>query len=169
VGAAREQRIAVVWFEICPGDTLFARITPVWRTGRLLSTRGTLPDWFNRVLCSARSRKRRDPAFVFYFSQNKGLRSSAEKSMSGASGRQRAKLSALSEFECEFPPLPAQRLVAGILSTYDEFIENSQRRIQILEALARALYREWFVDSGSPATRSSERSVPLGDIPRGGR
>ena len=73
-------------------------------------------------------------------------------------------------FELPLPPLPVQRRIAGILSAYDELIENSQRRIQILEAMARALYREWFVHSGSPATRSIPRvASPLGDIPKGGR
>lgn len=51
----------------------------------------------------------------------------------------------LKEEEIPVPPLPVQRRVAGILSAYDELIENSQRRIKILEAMARALYREWFV------------------------
>ena len=31
------------------------------------------------------------------------------------------------------PPLPVQQRIAGILSAYDELIENSQRRIKILE------------------------------------
>ena len=38
-----------------------------------------------------------------------------------------------------------QRRIAGILSAYDDLIENNQRRIRILEEMARALYREWFV------------------------
>lgn len=40
-----------------------------------------------------------------------------------------------------FPPLPVQRRIAGILSAHDELMENSQRRIRILEDMARALYR----------------------------
>jgi type I restriction enzyme S subunit len=51
----------------------------------------------------------------------------------------------------EIPPLPVQRRIAGILSAYDELIENSQRRIRILETMARALYREWFVHFRIPA------------------
>lgn len=35
------------------------------------------------------------------------------------------------------PPLPVQRRIASILSAYDELMENSQRRIRILEAMAR--------------------------------
>ena len=49
------------------------------------------------------------------------------------------------DYEFALPPLPVQQRIAGILSAYDELIENSQRRIKILETMARALYREWFV------------------------
>ena len=54
-----------------------------------------------------------------------------------------------------FPPLPVQRRIAGILSAYDELMENSQRRIRILEAMARALYREWFVHFRFPGHDNS--------------
>jgi type I restriction enzyme S subunit len=109
-----------------------------------------------------------DPAFVYYFSQSDGLRSAAIKSMSGASGRQRALISALSDFECEFPPLSTQRRVAQILSAYDELIENSQRRIDIVESIARALYREWFVHFRLPGYESVPRVLsPVGEIPLG--
>ena len=35
--------------------------------------------------------------------------------------------------------------IASILSTYDDLIENNRQRIQLLEQMARLLYREWFV------------------------
>jgi type I restriction enzyme S subunit len=68
----------------------------------------------------------------------------------------------------ELPPLPIQQRIAGILSAYDELIENSQRRIKILEAMARALYREWFVHFRYPGHESVPRvPSPLGEIPQG--
>jgi len=61
-----------------------------------------------------------------------------------------------------------QSRIAGILSAYDELIENSQRRIKILEAMARALYREWFVHFRFPGHESVPRvPSPLGEIPQG--
>ena len=65
------------------------------------------------------------------------------------------------------PPLPVQRRIAGILSAYDELIENSQRRIRILEEMARSLYREWFVHFRFPG-HENHPLVPssLGDIPQ---
>jgi type I restriction enzyme S subunit len=65
-------------------------------------------------------------------------------------------------------PLPVQRRIAGILSAYDDLIENSQRRIKILEEMARRLYREWFVYfrfPGHESCRFVESS--LGEIPEG--
>ncbi|MCM8626218.1 restriction endonuclease subunit S [Accumulibacter sp.] len=70
--------------------------------------------------------------------------------------------------ELLLPPLPIQRRIAGILSAYDELIENSQRRIKILESMARALYREWFVHFRFPGHESVPRvPSPLGEIPQG--
>ena len=77
-------------------------------------------------------------------------------------------LGVLSAAPIWLPSLPVQRRIAGILLAYDELIENSQRRIKILESMARALYREWFVHFRFPG----HESVPLvpsalGEIPEG--
>jgi type I restriction enzyme S subunit len=137
--------------------------------GKIAQYAGDRPGMGSTELFVLRARSNiSDPAFVFYFSQNRDLRSSAEKSMSGASGRQRADISSLSEFQCEFPPLPVQRRIAGILSAYDELMENSQRRIRVLEAMAGALYHEWFVQFRFPGHEKHPRvASPLGHIPEG--
>ena len=43
------------------------------------------------------------------------------------------------------PDIAEQTRIAGILTAYDDLIENNQRRIQLLEQSARLLYKEWFV------------------------
>lgn len=66
------------------------------------------------------------------------------------------------------PPLPVQRRIAGILSAYDELIENNQRRIRILEDMARSLYHEWFIHFRYPGHESVPLvNSPLGPIPQG--
>ena len=73
----------------------------------------------------------------------------------------------IESFEVPLPPLPLQRQIAGILSAYDELMENSQKRIRILEEMARALYREWFVHFRFPGYQNVRRVVsPLGEIPQ---
>ena len=77
-------------------------------------------------------------------------------------------LGILKELPVVLPPLPIQRRIAGILSAYDELIENSQRRIRILEGMARALYREWFVHFRFPGHEGHPRvASALGEIPQG--
>src|SRR5262249_4451947 len=76
--------------------------------------------------------------------------------------------SAFSDLKVRTPPLQLQRKIVGILSTYDDLIENSQRRIQVLEAMARSIYRGWFINFHFPG----HEQVPLaasraGDIPQG--
>ena len=75
---------------------------------------------------------------------------------------------ALKGMEVTLPPLSTQHKIAGILSAYDELIENCQRRIRILEEMARALYREWFVHFRFPGHEKVPRvDSPLGPIPKG--
>jgi type I restriction enzyme S subunit len=66
------------------------------------------------------------------------------------------------------PSLAKQRRIARVLSAYDELIENSRRRIRILEEMARALYREWFVEFGFPGHAKVPRvASELGEVPKG--
>lgn len=74
----------------------------------------------------------------------------------------------LSALEVPMPPLETQQKLTGILNAYDELIENNQRRIRILEEMARRLYREWFVHFRFPGHENHPRvPSPLGEIPQG--
>ena len=90
------------------------------------------------------------------------------KNLSFSSGVPHINLDILRNFEIELPPLNLQHRIASILSAYDDLIENNQRRIRILEDMARSLYREWFVKFRFPG-HEKVRMVrsPLGDIPEG--
>jgi len=71
-------------------------------------------------------------------------------------------------FEISVPPLPTQRKIASILSAYDDLIENNTRRIAILEEMAQAIYREWFVNFRFPGHENVKLvDSALGKIPEG--
>lgn len=61
------------------------------------------------------------------------------------------------------PSLTTQRRIAAALSAFDELIEINERRIELLEGLARSLYREWFVRFRFPG----HEEVALVDSERG--
>ncbi|HWQ93312.1 MAG TPA: restriction endonuclease subunit S [Clostridia bacterium] len=74
----------------------------------------------------------------------------------------------LNGLEVPFPPLPTQQRIAAVLSAYDDLIENCQRRIKILEQMARGLYREWFVKFRFPNhAKTPLVDSPMGKIPKG--
>lgn len=103
------------------------------------------------------------PRFAYYFLQTMGF----ERLDAGASNPSLNR-NHIHTIPVLWPPLPAQQRIAGILSAYDELIENSQRRIRILESMARALYREWFVHFRFPGHENHPRvASPLGEIPQG--
>ena len=52
----------------------------------------------------------------------------------------------LENIEVATPPLSEQRAIAHILSTLDDKIELNRRMNETLEAMARALFKSWFVD-----------------------
>lgn len=69
-----------------------------------------------------------------------------------------------STIELDLPDLPVQCRIAGILSTYDDLIENNQKQIKLLEEAAQRLYKEWFVDLRFPG----HETTPIVDgIPEG--
>ena len=68
------------------------------------------------------------------------------------------------------PPLPEQQtqIARTIFGSIDDLIENNRRRVEVLEEMARAIYREWFVNFRYPG----HEDVPLvdsalGPIPEG--
>lgn len=46
----------------------------------------------------------------------------------------------------KLPPLPEQRAIAHILGTLDDKIELNRKMNETLEAMARAIFKSWFVD-----------------------
>lgn len=63
-------------------------------------------------------------------------------------------------------PIPAyklteQRAIAHILGTMDDKIELNRRRNQTLEAMARALFKDWFVDFGPVRAKMEGREPYL--------
>ncbi len=130
------------------GDIIFARITPCLEHGKTAKV-SNLTDskgFGSTEFFVFRGREGiSDPDYIYYLARSPVIREPAIKSMTGASGRQRAQKIVVENTSIRVPGIQEQRRIASILSTYDNLIENNQRRIQLLEQSAQLLYKEWFV------------------------
>ena len=157
---------------LCKGDIVVA-MTDLTQNAPILGSSAVIPQG-GRFLHNQRLGKiinlktnQALPEFVFYLFNTPSVREQIKGSATGATVKHTAP-SRIYDVSTLLPPLPVQRSIAGILSSYDELIKNNQRRIRILEDMARSLYREWFVHFRYPG----HESVPLvdstlGQIPQG--
>jgi type I restriction enzyme S subunit len=146
-----------------PGDILFVRVG---------ANRGdccVVPEGVGELNCAniVFARPKQPTGFHGYFFQTELGRSLLLSASVGAA-QGVINTSSVASMPVPFPPLPVQHRIASILSAYDDLIENNQRRIRILEEMARALYREWFVHLRFLGHETIPRiPSPLGPIPQG--
>ena len=62
----------------------------------------------------------------------------------------------LNNINIEYRDIEEQKRIANILSTYDNLIENNNKRIKLLEQMAENLYKEWFVRFSFPGYEDVE-------------
>lgn len=95
------------------------------------------------------------PAFVYYFVKSELFQSQVRTLQSGVAQPQ-LPVRDIKKIKFQYPDLPTQQRIAGILSAYDDLIENNRRRIGLLEQAARLLYREWFVHLRFPGHETAK-------------
>lgn len=150
------------------GDLVFTCWGTIGQVG-LIPKNGPFPEYIisNKQLKLRPNLDLTDPEYLFfYFAGPKMVQHVLGKAIGAAVPG--INLGILKELPVVLPPLPVQQRIADILSAYDELIENSQRRIKILESMARALYREWFVHFRFPGHENHPHvASTLGEIPQG--
>lgn len=140
-----------------PNDTLMARITPCLENGKIAKYEADTPGFGSTEFFILRAKKKKTTEdYVYYLSQTHYVRQLAVNSMTGASGRQRADAKFIGNIKWNFPEIETQNKVADILSTYDNLIENNNKRIKLLEKMAENLYKEWFVRFRFPGYEDTE-------------
>ena len=108
-----------------------------------------------------------DPTFLYYYLGQPSVIGWIYNQAVGAT-MPNLNTSILRSVPIAYPSLPTQRKIASVLSAYDDLIENNTRRIEILEEMAQAICREWFVNfrfSGHEKTELVDSEVGL--VPRG--
>lgn len=163
--------------KIEPGDILYSRRGDV---GRCAFTTDIEAGWLCGTGCLRVTidQKKAIPKFVFYQLQKTETIGWVEKHAVGST-MLNLNTSILSNVPIQIPSIDKQRFIVGVLSAYDNLIENNQKQIKLLEEAARRLYKEWFVDlrfpghentkitDGIPEGWRRERLVDLVDVQYG--
>ena len=144
------------------GDILYSRRGDV---GRCAFATETEQGWLCGTGCLRVTidRRKANPKFVFYQLQKAETIGWVEKHAVGAT-MLNLNTSILSSVPIEMPSLAEQEVIVGVLSAYDDLIENNQKQIKLLEEAAQRLYKDWFVDLRFPG----HETTPITDgIPEG--
>jgi len=129
---------------------------------------GIVTDEFPRYVMSSSLMKltcdlsKVEPSYVYYFFKSERGRHEPLKNASqvGTPGIGQP-LNSLKGIEIPIPPLPEQRAIAHILGTLDDKIELNRRMNETLEAMARALFKSWFVDFEPVRAKAEGRDTGL--------
>lgn len=96
-----------------------------------------------------------DSKFLFFQLQKSDTVGWVEKNAVGAT-MLNLNTDILSRVPISLPPLETQQKIAGILSAYDDLIENNRKQIKLLEEAAQKLYKEWFVKLNFPGHENTK-------------
>jgi type I restriction enzyme S subunit len=103
-----------------------------------------------------------DPRYIFYFfrstiGQHNLLMNTSTTGVPAIS----QPLTSLRNITVSLPPLKIQQKISGILSTLDDKIELNRQMNQTLEAMARSIFKSWFVDFDPVYAKMEDRDYPL--------
>ena len=104
---------------------------------------------FQRHIAILRPSERIDSTYLYYVLKDPNFYHWADAVAIGSAQRT-VTLGQLRNKEIDLPDLETQRRIAGVLSAYDELIENNRKQIKLLEEAAQRLYKDWFVDLNFP-------------------
>lgn len=90
--------------------------------------------------------------FLHWLMRSQKYRNEVLASLTGSTVKHTSPTKILA-FEFLLPPLDEQRLIASILGALDDKIELNRRMNETLEAMARAIFKDWFVDFGPTRTK----------------
>jgi len=145
-----------------PGDIVYSRRGDVERRALI---RKEEEGWFCGTGClRIRSGKGIvDPRYASYYLGHLSVRDWIVRHAIGAT-MPNLNTSILSSLPFVLPPLDEQKAIAHILGTLDDKIELNQQMNQTLEAIARALFKSWFIDF-DPVRAKMDGRQPAGMDP----
>ena len=125
-----------------PGDVVVTTEAPLGEVAQLGNERVALAQ---RLICLRGKPGVLSNGFLKFLMQSDAVQEQLHSRASGTTVLG-IKQSELRKVVLPLPPINEQRAIAHILGTLDDKIELNRRMSETLEAMARALFKSWFVD-----------------------
>ncbi len=114
-----------------------------------------VPANTNQAVALIRFNKGVNIDYLYYFMVQKSFNAYVN-CMSAQAAQPNINLKQIGNLQIVLPTDKQQKRIAGILSAYDNLIENNNKRIRLLEQMAENLYKEWFVRFRFPGYEDTE-------------
>jgi type I restriction enzyme S subunit len=101
------------------------------------------------------------PRFFLYFYLSPGFQQFLRSRTVNGATVDRIALKEFPSFPMILPPLREQHAIASILGGLDDMIELNRQMNETLEAMTRAIFKDWFVEFGPTRAKSEGRAAYL--------
>jgi type I restriction enzyme, S subunit len=143
-----------------PGDTAFIIKGTIGRAGFLRETQAQVVFAPQVAYWRSLDKRQLEPRFIYYLSRSAAFLAALDADKThGAMVADYVSISQQLDFRFQFPPIREQQAISEILGALDDKIELNRRMNETLEAMARAIFKDWFVDFG-PVRAKQEGRTP---------
>jgi len=124
------------------GDILFGKLRPYFRKVIIAPFDGVC----STDIWVVRAKQNIDQKFLFYRMASEDFVETSSRASEGTK-MPRAQWEFVERIQQQIPSTPEQRAIAGILGGLDDKIELNRHMNVTLESMARAVFRQWFVEN----------------------
>lgn len=145
-------------YSLSKGDVLVAM------TGATIGKVGIIKQEFdgylNQRVAKISPTDKINPIYLQYLCLSSNFQDFITSAASGSSVQENVSATDIGSYEILLPPLPVQEEIAEVLGSLDEKIDLLHRQNKTLEAMAEALFRQWFIEEA----QDDWEEVKLGDV-----
>ena len=108
--------------------------------------------------------RKADPRYVSYFLKSPPFWDYMRGVLGDKSAQPNASAKTMTQVKLQVPPVDEQKAIAHVLGTLDDKIELNRRTNETLEAMARAVFKSWFIDFlpvRANMAAKKQKSVPV--------
>ncbi|CAG0939293.1 hypothetical protein BROC_00555 [Candidatus Brocadiaceae bacterium] len=102
-----------------------------------------------------------EPRYLYYFLSQRSVQWELVSIATGSANQVNISAKQIEDFPIPIREISEQRVIAHILGSLDDKIEINQKTNETLEAMARAIFKSWFVDFDPVRAKAEGRDTGL--------